>query len=668
MLVAVGAPKSRPFRLTRSSPRNEPRVVGGSQSLPHDRSLRAWHPQAHWRSVGWRATPSAFLCIARRSVACEASSEFARYLVWRCLRDPVIRSFAESAGRTSDPWDTLYNEARPQDRRSRKIAHPFGRWNGYGKMAAEHRSRLWRETRLAHSTGDDALILGIDVGTTSTKAVAYDIRGQMLATAAMPTKTHYPRPLWAFFEPEELWQAATASVRAVIEQLGTPERIASVAVASFAEAGVPLDALGNPTYNTIAWFDRRSIPQADWLIETIGTQRLFERSGLALQPIFTLCKLLWLKANEPGAWARTRQWLMADGYIASRLGAAPSCDYSQAARTFAFDLRHLTWDTDLLAQVGIDPTLFPPVMPAGTAIGEVNPAGADATGLLEGTPIGLGGHDHVCGAFAAGVTDHGAVLDSMGTAEALFVALGAPIWDPSLGPLGYTQGAHVAAGKYYGYGGLYTSGAAVDWIRGIVGHQDREALSETAAAVPAGSNGATFFPHLRLSSPPNIDPKSRGAFLGLTTDIDPAALVRAVYEGIAYEARASVEPLLQFAGETLPDVTVIGGSARNELLLQIKASVTNRPHHVLRLHEATALGAALLGGIAAGVYAGSAAVRSAVEHESLRVDPDPEAAAFYEDFFQNVYLQLFSSLKPLNHAIYDRVVDLAAGDDRSAGT
>lgn len=508
------------------------------------------------------------------------------------------------------------------------------------------------------TVGESALILGIDLGTTSTKAVAYDVRGRMVATASEPTTTHYPRPLWAYFEPEELWGAVSSAVRGVVSQIGEPSRIKSVAVASFAEAGVPIDAQGNPTYNVIAWFDRRTIPQADWLVKTIGEQRLFERSGLALQPIFTLCKLLWLKENEPQVWERTRGWLMADSYIAWRLGGAPASDFSQAARTLAFDLQHLRWDTDLVSRVGIDPSILSPVMAAGTAIGTIGKEGAAATGLTEGTVIGVGGHDHVCGAFAAGVTQHGAVLDSMGTAEALFVALDAPIWDPELGRGGYTQGAHVAAGKYYGFGGLYTSGASVDWIRSITGREDRMALSGAAAAVPPGSNGATFMPHLRLSSPPNIDPRSRGAFLGLTTDIDQASLVRAVYEGIAYEARTSIEPLVAFAGSnTLPDIAVIGGSSRNELLLQIKASITNRPHHIMAIHEATALGSALLGGLAAGVYRDANDVKATVELVSTTIEPDPHAAAFYEEFYQTVYKQLYAALKPLNHAIYDQVVD-----------
>ncbi len=139
--------------------------------------------------------------------------------------------------------------------------------------------------------------------------------------------------------------------------------------------------------------------------------------------------------------------------------------------------------------------------------------------------------------------------------------------------------------------------------------------------------------------------------------------MRAVLEGIAYEARLSMEPLVRFAGDdALPEISVIGGSSRNELLLQIKASVTNRPHHVLRIHEATALGAALLGGQAAGIYRDAGDIHSAVDVDSFTVEPDDHAAAFYEEFYQTVYRQLYATLKPLNHAIYDRVVVEEAGD------
>ncbi len=154
------------------------------------------------------------------------------------------------------------------------------------------------------------LIAGVDVGTTSIKAVIFEPSGNVVAEASEPTPTHYPRPKWAYFEPEELWQATAKALRQATGQLQDHRRVASIAVASMGETAVPLDAHGQPTFEAIAWFDQRTQPQADWLDRTVGRDRLFATSGLSLQPIFGLCKLLWLKENQPDAFSRTVRWPM----------------------------------------------------------------------------------------------------------------------------------------------------------------------------------------------------------------------------------------------------------------------------------------------------------------------------------------------------------------------
>ena len=139
---------------------------------------------------------------------------------------------------------------------------------------------------------DTPLLVGIDVGTTNIKALVYDAGGRPVAQASVPTTTHYPQPLWAYYEPDELWDAVCTVLQETVQAVDDPRRIAGIAVASMAEAGVPLDSAGNPTYDAIAWFDRRTIPQMEWLAQTIGEAALFDITGLSLQPIFTLCKLL----------------------------------------------------------------------------------------------------------------------------------------------------------------------------------------------------------------------------------------------------------------------------------------------------------------------------------------------------------------------------------------
>ena len=367
-----------------------------------------------------------------------------------------------------------------------------------------------------------------------------------MESASSPTPTRYPGPGRADHDPEELWTSFAATLRRVTERLDDPGRVASIAVASVGEAAVPLDSRGDPTGDIIAWFDGRAGPQAVRLGRAVGQDRLFGLTGLSLQPIFGLCKLLWLKENEPDAYSRTATWLNVADFMAFRLCGVAATDFSLASRTLALNLQGLRWADELLEEVGIPPDLFAPLRKSGSPLGPVSGEAASLTGLPEGACVAAGGHDHVCGALAVGVTSAGTMLNSLGTAEAIFLPLERPLTDPKVGTQGYTQGAHVAGG-YYVFGGQYTSGASVEWLRGILDGAGYDTLIPEAESVPPGSFGAFFLPHLRLANPPYDDPAARGAFVGLSTDVGRGALFRSVLEGLAYDSRGSLEPLLAHA-------------------------------------------------------------------------------------------------------------------------
>jgi xylulokinase len=504
--------------------------------------------------------------------------------------------------------------------------------------------------------GTEPLLAGIDVGTTNIKAVLFTPAGQTVAEASVPTPTHYPRPTWAYYDPEEVWQATVQVLRQVTCQVTSPRQIVSVAATSMGEAATPLDAEGRPTYEAIAWFDQRTQAQVDWLAQQIGRDHLFELTGLSLQPIFGLCKLLWLKENQPEAFARTVRWLNMADYIAYRLSGVQATDYSLASRTLALDLHRLQWADALLAEVGLSPSLFAPLVLSGTRLGIVTPQAAEATGLPPTAWVAAGGHDHVCGALAVGVVEPGAMLNSMGTAEAVFVPLKQPLMDPEMGRQGYTQGAHVVAGHYYVFGGQYTSGASVEWWREILGATvDYGQLTLEAEAAPPGSLGVCFLPHLRLASPPYDDPKGRGAFVGLNGDAKRGVLFRAILEGLAYESRHGLETLLTYPGvAALERIYAIGGNTRNALLMQIKASVYNQPITVVEATEATCLGAAVLGGLGAGVYADVPAMLAQLHQgRQTLIEPVAGQVELYEAYFRQVYQQLYLALRPLHHALYE---------------
>ena len=502
------------------------------------------------------------------------------------------------------------------------------------------------------------LLLGLDFGTTSVKAVVYRTDGIAVGVSSLPTPTHIPGPGRAFYRPDELWDTIVTVIRGALAEVPDRRQIASVAVASVGESGVLLDAAGVATADCIAWFDTRTRPQAAWLQERIGKDELFARSGISLQPIFSLNKLLWHREHEPEAWRRSVRWLMVADYIAHRLGGEAATDLSLASRTLMLNLHEKRWDEQTLAQAELDPDLLAPLVPGGTPLGHVSASAAALTGLPVTTVVASGGHDHVCGALATGVTRPGQMLNSLGTAEAVFLPIAQPLTDPKAGRQGYTQGAHVVGGGYYAFAGQYTSGASIDWLRDLLGASDDlvayKELISGAERIPAGSLGVLFLPHLRLANPPYDDSRSRGALIGLTMDAGRDVVTRAIFEGLALESRNTLEPLLSYPQVTAPQsVIAIGGGTRNSLLMRIKASATNLTHHVVEAEEATALGAAVLGGLAAGVYADVDDAVGAMRYSQHEIGPDPTEVPVYETIYSEIYRRFYPSVSPLSQAISD---------------
>ena len=498
------------------------------------------------------------------------------------------------------------------------------------------------------------LLLGLDIGTTNCKAVVYTPDGVTVAQARAPTPTHTPQPGWAEYRPDELWAVIAGIVREALAGVQSP--IAGLSVASMAEAGVLLDADGEPCSPMISWYDTRTLAEQRWWLEEYGGRRVFDVTGLTPQPILSLCKLMWLRRHRPDSLARARVWLNIADWAVYRLTGVQATPHSLAARTMAYDLRRRAWSTDLLAAAGIPSDLMPPVIPSGKTVGRVTAQAAAQTGLAEGTPVVTGGHDHLVGAFGVGVTEPGALLNSMGTAEALVMPLLAPALNDLTFQTRTNIGAHTAPDRYYANVGLHAHGATLDWARGLLvpdlplaeGYAQLNAL---AASAPPGCRSATFQPHLRGISRPIYDPLSRGAFVGLSFQTGRAEMARAVFEGMAFAWRLALESLEAATGLRVEDITVIGGGARNPLWLRVKADIVQRTLHVLQVEEAVAWGAAALAGVGVGVFRDASDVLARVRFAATVVPPDPSLAALYDAAFTEQYRPVYDALKAVHHHV-----------------
>ena len=490
-----------------------------------------------------------------------------------------------------------------------------------------------------------AILIGVDVGTTHLKAAAFTPDGVQVALAAVPTPTNRLPDGGAEYDPEAIWAGVAACLAQVIA--AAPGPVIGVGVASMAEAGVLVTADGRPAYPAIAWFDPRTQPQAEALSRHPGRETLYRRTGLFVMPKHGLAKLLWLKEHRPEAYREGATWLSMAEWVTFRLtGRRASCP-TLAARILAYDLTAGGWAEDLLREIGIRRELFAELLPEGAPLGGVSAAAAADTGLPAGTVVTLAGHDHPCAALAAGVTGPGQLLDSTGTAEAVIGAVSSPILTDAALASQISQGPLPLPGLIGLQAGASAAGGSLEWLRReLLPELDYGALTALAEAEGEEPSGLLYLPHLAGGGPPDVDPLSKGALIGLTYGATRGRIIKAVLEGTCYELRRMVAAMEQLVGSPFGRVVVTGGHAHNPLWLQLKADILGREIVVPEVAEATLLGAALLAGVAGGRFQTPAAAAAGLRRSERLIRPRPEAAAAYAQHFTR-YEGLAAALRPL---------------------
>ena len=513
-------------------------------------------------------------------------------------------------------------------------------------------------------------LMAVDLGTTHLKVGIFDGHGVQRALAIAPNVLASMSADTGFYEPDRLWDSFAAMCRQAIGGLKAPAGLSAVCVTGMAEAGLPLDEAGRPLYPIMPWFDTRTKPQAERWQALIDPAYFFHLTGLAPHWMYSVHKIVWLREHEPDIYASSRHWLNVPDYFGFLLTGETVTSYSLASRTGLFDLARLDWSHELTAAAQIDPELLPRPLPSGRILGTVARWAAEATGIPQGIPVVIGGHDHLCGAFGAGVKKPGAIFDSSGTAETFLVPFnldGFSGWDTAMRQ-GFTIGCHVLAGRHYLLGPMDCSGGCIEWLKRTIWQElhGREGKTsdafyarfmELAGASPAGARGLVFLAHLRGGASPQRDLKSRGAFIGLTPGHTCGDLFRAVLEGLSYEAKGVIDAMAALIGYKIGEIVCVGGGTRNHLWQQIKASVNGRAVLVPAVGEGTLLGAALLAGIGAGIYKNEDEALAVVERSFTVYQPGSAEVEFYRKYCDQIYNRLYDTAHETNELLYNMPID-----------
>ena len=509
-------------------------------------------------------------------------------------------------------------------------------------------------------------LLGIDVGSTSMKALVYDLEGNVISQGSHPTESianDPDHPNWQVYLPEHIWDGISSAIRDAVSQIGPQDRILAAAVTGLGADAVPLDKNGEPVYPFINWICTRTTPQFENWLQKVGLERTFEVTGW--QPFIwsTVLRFLWLKENEPQIASRIHKWLIVEDFVNYKLTGKYSTDYTDASPTLLFDQHSLSWSDELLNLVGLERGLLPTPQPSGSFVGEVTPEAAGKTGLPTGTPIFQGGHDYLVGALAAGAISPGMFLDVTGTWEMVITPTNDPHWTSEIRQLGLTIEAHSAPGMYCIWAGG-TAASMLEWYKDQLGSEARQLsqagqgnvwsiLMDGAKSSPPGANGLFFLPHFNGTTSPNLDPRSLGAFLGLNDTTKKEDMVRAMVEGLDYAFLDMLNALELGSGQKAKEITAIGGGTRNEFWMQNKADVSGRPVVTLEIEEATALGAAMLAGVGIGVYKNLSEAAQRVKKPGKVFEPNNKLTTLYSEFF-GIYREIYPSLQRINNRIYNR--------------
>ncbi|HEV7655867.1 MAG TPA: gluconokinase [Mycobacteriales bacterium] len=484
------------------------------------------------------------------------------------------------------------------------------------------------------------VVIGVDLGTTSTKAVAYDTGGTEVASASAGYPLDEPHPGWAEQDPALILEAVVTSVREVVSEVDGP--VAGLSFSSAMHTLIGLDADGAPLTPSLSWADSRASAQAERLRATPGGLALHRRTGTPVHPMAPLPKLMWFREQQPKLHEQVASWVGIKDFVLSRMCDALVTDHSLASGTGLMDISTLSWDSEALQLAGITAEQLPELVPTTTVLPGLSTSVADRLGLPAATPVVVGAGDGPLANLGLGAVDPGVAACSIGTSGALRVMVEKPAVDPLGGVFCYA----LTADRWVVGGAINNGGIVLDWAGSALAPDigaDPSALLELAGRVPAGCGGLIMLPYLLSERAPHWSALPRGAYIGLTREHRREHLLRAAIEGVCQQL-ALVLQSMRAAGNEVRSIRATGGFARSPLWRQILADTLGMDVQFPAGHEGSGFGAALLGMQALGLVDSIDVAADLVRIEDT-VRPDASASGVYASL-RPVFAELYDALVP----------------------
>ncbi|RFU61807.1 xylulokinase [Peribacillus glennii] len=496
-----------------------------------------------------------------------------------------------------------------------------------------------------------AYIIAHDIGTTNHKCTVFNDEGEVVSSAARAYPTFYQKGGIAEQDPSDWWRNFCETTVQVLKDIN-PREIAGISFSAHMNGCLPVDSDGKPLMRSMIHADTRSSEIESEIYSKISEDQLYGITGNRLESRYPLLKMYWMKKENPEMYSKAKYFLQAKDYLAFRLtGNLGVTDYSDASLTGAFNLETRDWEASIFKETGLDLTKMPTPVPSTEVIGYVQKSTALVTGLVEGTPVIIGGGDGACATVGAGCLAKDETYLSLGTTAWVSKVADKPFIDPDkrvfticdLNP------------KYYNVlGTMQTAGSAYEWaIKQLSSITDWETVSvepeysdfETQLkTVPAGSRGVIFHPYLLGERSPIWNDKARGSFFGLSLEHNRFDIAKSVLEGIAFSL-ASISEIINNAGSKR-EIRMIGGLAKSGTFIQIISDVLNLPVRLTEnASEATSIGAAIAGGVGVGMFPSFEDAASLI-HTGNIYEPNQQHTEIYAE-----QLERFKVL-------YDRIKDI----------